>query len=383
MRISHLTLRNWKNFRKVDANLSSRMFIVGPNASGKSNLLDVFRFLKKIAISGFKDAVKERDGVSKIRCLAARRYSNVEIDVSIISKEDNAKTPDWRYHISFNQDNRRNPILKEEKVWRKNELIVARPDKVDKEDEARLYQTALEQINANKDFREVADFLKRILYIHLVPQIIRKPGVYSPAEPITGDPYGSDFLGQLAQTPQKTRESRLRKIQKVLQIAVPQLESLELKPDERGVPHLVGAYKGWRAYPTGQNEEQFSNGTLRLIGLLWALFEGEGPLLLEEPELSLHAGFVKKLAPLMYRLQKLRKGRRQILVSTHSPELLSDRGIDASEVLVLYPTQEGVQVKVAADDKEIRKLLEVGMSPAEAIIPKSEPEKLEQLELFG
>ncbi|MBA7596200.1 hypothetical protein ES703_03169 [subsurface metagenome] len=382
MRISRLELRNWKNFRKVDVELSNRVFIVGPNACGKSNLLDVFRFLKRIATTGFKEAVGERDGVSKIRCLAARQYSDIEIEVEIISSEENIASSDWRYRIAFNQDNLRNPKLKEEKVWCKDKLILNRPDDKDREDDARLYQTALQQINANKPFREMAYFFKSVQYIHLVPQLIRKPGVYSPREPITGDPYGSDFLGRLAETLQRTRESRLKRIQEVLKIALPQLESLELKKDERGIPHLVGAYKHWRLHPTDQNEEQFSDGTLRLIGLLWALTEGEGPLLLEEPELSLHAGFVKKLAPLIYRLQKRRKGRRQILISTHSSELLFDKGIDASEVLLLHPSQEGTKVQLAADDAEIRKLLESGMSVAEVVIPKSEPEKLEQLDLF-
>lgn len=45
MKITRIELRNWKNFKKVDAELSGRMFLVGPNASGKSNFLDAFRFM--------------------------------------------------------------------------------------------------------------------------------------------------------------------------------------------------------------------------------------------------------------------------------------------------------------------------------------------------
>ncbi|MCC6394681.1 MAG: AAA family ATPase, partial [Bryobacterales bacterium] len=49
MIISQLVLRNWRNFRTVDVRLTDRVFIVGPNASGKSNLLDSIRFLRDIA----------------------------------------------------------------------------------------------------------------------------------------------------------------------------------------------------------------------------------------------------------------------------------------------------------------------------------------------
>jgi predicted ATPase len=379
MRISHLRLKNWKNFTEVDVKLRDRVFIVGPNASGKSNLLDVFRFLKKIATTGFKEAVEERGGVSKIRCLSARRSSDIEIEVALISDETRSKIPDWRYYIAFSQDNNRNPILVDEKVWKKKTTILERPDGKDKKDSARLFETALEKNSTNKDFRDISDFFQSIRYMHLVPQIIRNPGLYTPLQPILGDPFGSDFLGRIAETSKKIQESRLKKIQKVLEVAVQQLENLSLIKDKRGIPHLVGKYQHWRGTPAGQNEIQFSDGTLRLIGLLWALFEGEGPLLLEEPELSLHAGFVKKLAPLMHRLQRLRGVRRQILVSTHSADLLSDDGIDGSEVLVLYPSSEGTKVQSAIANREIKALLESGMTVAEAVIPHSEPKDLDKL----
>lgn len=76
MHISHIKLRNWKNFKEVEADLTLRTFVIGPNASGKSNLLDVFRFLRDVANDGLRKAVgEERGGVSTIRCLAATRYS--------------------------------------------------------------------------------------------------------------------------------------------------------------------------------------------------------------------------------------------------------------------------------------------------------------------
>lgn len=48
LRFTHLSLDNWHNFSQVAVALQGRAFLVGPNASGKSNFLDVFRFLQKI-----------------------------------------------------------------------------------------------------------------------------------------------------------------------------------------------------------------------------------------------------------------------------------------------------------------------------------------------
>jgi predicted ATPase len=49
MRFTRLALENWRNFRSVDVPLAQRVFVVGPNASGKSNLLDTIRFLRDVA----------------------------------------------------------------------------------------------------------------------------------------------------------------------------------------------------------------------------------------------------------------------------------------------------------------------------------------------
>jgi predicted ATPase len=355
------------------------MFIIGPNASGKSNLLDVFRFLRDISKpgGGFQKAVTDRGGVSSLRCLAARRYSDITVEVQVENQIDMKNQEPWKYRITFNQDKRRIPNVKEEKIWKEGRIILSRPDDTDKIDQVRLTQTNLEQVNVNQEFRELARFFESIQYLHLVPHIIRDTGRTIPR---SGDPFGSDFLERLASTPDKTRRARLRAISEALKVAVPQLKELELDRDIRGTPHLKALYEHWRPRGAWQNEMLFSDGTLRFLGFLWSLLDGQGPLLLEEPELSLHPGIVRRLARVIYRIQRA-KGR-QVLVSTHSPELVSDKGISGEEVILLQPTKNGTRMVVGKDDKQIRTLLEEGASAGEAVIPATEPKDARQLELF-
>ena len=65
MSFSKFYLENLRNFARVDVALQQRMFLVGPNASGKSNLLDVFRFLRDLVRvgGGLEQAVADRGGV--------------------------------------------------------------------------------------------------------------------------------------------------------------------------------------------------------------------------------------------------------------------------------------------------------------------------------
>ena len=374
-RFTGLSLENWRNFVGVDVDLQRRAFLVGPNASGKSNFLDAFRFLYDIAAvgGGFQEAVRRRGGVSGLRALAARRYSDVGVSVTVGSDEEGDR---WKYRIRFAQDNTRRPFIKEETVLHGGEKLLQRPNEDDERDPERKTQTYLEQVNVNREFRELVDFLDSVRYRHIVPQLVRDPDRSVGRE---NDPFGGDFLDQLASTQPRTLNSRLRRITSALQVAVPQLQDLELHRDDRGTPHLRGRYEHWRPQGAWQNEQDLSDGTLRLLGFLWSVLDGSGPLLLEEPELSLHPEVVRHIPQLVARAQ--RSGGRQVIMSTHSADLLQDRGIGMDEVLLLTTSHEGTEVQPAGSKFEIRQLLEAGLSMADAVIPYTRPEKAGQLAL--
>lgn len=375
LQFRHLSLENWRNFTRIDVDVQRRAFLIGANASGKSNLLDVFRFLHDLVAvgGGFGQAIRKRGGISRLRSLSARRYPDVAIHVQV--GDEHATL--WEYVLRFGQDNRQRPIIKQEMVIRAGETILDRPDQRDKEDLERLTQTYLEQVHANQPFREVADFFATIHYLHIVPQVLREP---NRSIDRTDDPYGGDFIEQLVRTPHKTQRARLQRITDALQVAVPQLRELELTRDARGAPHLRGKYEHWRAQDAWLDEDQFSDGTLRLIGLLWAILDGTGPLLLEEPELSLHSEVVRYLPSVFAAVQ--RRSRRQIIVSTHAREMLQDEGIGLDEVLVLIPSAEGTTVAPAGTFDEVPLLVEKGVSLADAVMPRTAPARVEHLALF-
>lgn len=383
MVIKRLHVRNWRNFRSLDVNLRERMFVVGPNAAGKSNFLDIFRFLRDVARDeggGLQKAIKDRGGVSKVRSLAARRDPVISIEVELAESADDEAI--WRYSLGIRQMARglRLPQVDFERVWHRDTQVLDRPDSDDITDAARLTQTHLEQIGANAEFRDVVKFLQSATYLHLVPQLLRFADQIQ-GRIVTDDPFGQGFLERVARSQEKARKSRLRAVENALKIAVPQLQKLQFKRDPvTGRPHLEAMYSHWRPNAGWQQEDQFSDGTLRLIALLWSLLESDSLLLLEEPELSLNGAIVEQLPLLIARLQRTR--RRQIIVSTHSQSLLNDEGIDGREVLMLAPGAEGTVVTVAADVEEVRVLLESGLTAADAVLPMARAKRAERLPLF-
>jgi predicted ATPase len=105
--------------------------------------------------------------------------------------------------------------------------------------------------------------------------------------------------------------------------------------------------------------------------------------LLEEPELSLNSGIVAHIPAMIYRILRDSKKKRQVIISTHSAELLSDLSISGDEVLLLTPSAEGTEVSLASSIEEVRHLLEAGVSVADAVLPRTSPKRVEQLGLFG
>ena len=345
-------------------------------------MLDAFRFLRDIAKErggGLQYAIEKRGGLSKIRCLSARKDPEIIIGIELV-EPGNGATPKWRYEIGLKQEQggRHQPFVSSEKVWDSSGVkLLDRPDAGDKRDKARLQQTYLEQVNNNQGFREIAEYLNGITYMHLVPQLLRHSDDIQ-GKVLEDDPFGQGFLQKMARTPKRYRESRLNMINKIIQIAVPQLKNISIERDETsGRPHITSLYSHWRAKGARQREDQFSDGTLRLMALIWSLLEGDSLLLLEEPELSLHAGIVEKLAALLYRAQQRKK--RQILISTHSAELLSDKGIGGEEVLLLTPADEGTKVEVSSELADVKSLLSADVSVGEVVISRTRPKNAAQL----
>lgn len=384
MRFTRLQLTNWRNFRNATIPLEPRTFIVGPNASGKSNLLDALRFLKELAEDGGglqRAVVEQRGSLKAIRSLHARDRNDVGISADIL--DDDGWT--WTYHLMLAESNRapRGPYVRSEQVTRTRgkveDIKVIRYRSGDAtEDLEEKSETWLEQRSKNKSFRSLVQFFASVDYSHIVPQVVREQR--RPQDPGRHDPYGSDLIEDIARTGIKERGRRLGLVNRAMKAVLPQLEDITVVKDPVGKPHLSGRYKHWRGHAAQQSEDQFSDGTLRLIGLLWTLGARGGPILLEEPEISLHESAVSQLPVLLHRVAST--SGRQVIVSTHSEAMLSDRGIEPREIIQLETTDADTKVHIGTDVPLLVALAEAGEPLGKTLLSMTQPVAVAQLSLF-
>jgi predicted ATPase len=375
MQFTRIKLENWMNFKSVDVPLRQRVFLVGPNASGKSNFLAAFRFLQDCADptgEKFQGVVDSWGGISQIRSLYASKNAPVAIEVEAVVNGRDV----WNYRLELYEDGRKQTRIRKEVVRHGSVTLVERPGPEDKKNPRGLSEPYLGSSPNNAAFQPLAQGLAGIRYHHIIPLLVRED------EYPAADPWGGGLLKRVAQTPPKVRDQRIAKIIPALRVAIPQFKSLAFKADKDGAPHLRAFFEHRRSGSEWQTEEQLSDGTLRLFGLLWAMLDGDGPLLLEEPEISLHPALLAYLPGIMASIGY--KHGRQIFVSTHSPEMLMDEGLAMQEVLLLTPTKHGTDLRPASGYDQIRTLLGGGtLRMADAVFPETAPRETSRFALFG
>lgn len=382
MYISRIKLYNWKNFRDCEVLLAERCFVIGANATGKSNFLDVLRFLRDIVKQGggLQFAVNVRGGLKKIRCLAARQRTEVCVEVDI--SENGKNDPKWKYSLELVNTGggiqNVTALVNREEVYNyyKDETILLRDNSFKEDDAETKKYTHLEQPTANAKFREIKDVFQTTEYLNVIPQFVRDADSIMLSSGME-DYYGRNFMRRLALLNEKTRNKYLKIINEVLLTAVPQLENLSFVKDEKGVPHVEAKYHHWRARGSKQNEQMFSDGTIRLIGFLFAMLDGNGIILLEEPETNLHTAIVAAIPEFVAKVQRNKK--RQVIITTHSYEILSNKGIRAEELVILRPSPEGTIAENALEDKAVSAMLEAGLSAADAAMAETRADNIDDI----
>lgn len=375
MKISRIKLRNWRNFRDVEIpDLPDIVYLIGPNASGKSNILDALNFLKDIAKplgGGIQQAVNKRGGMKNIRSFHAQGNHDVKIEIDVSDLQDNLR---WTYSLSFNSSEQdiSSPLVARESVigysaGNPQSLLDAKADSNDGLDTSVFQQTHLEQSFANRAFKDLADYLGRIKYFHLIPQIL-KFGDQMGGRVLDEDPFGQKFIDRISSTDCETRTSRISKIEASLKSIIPQLEKFTFEKDgHSGKPHLEIELDRHRFNGGKQREDQISDGTLRLIAMLWTCYEFSGyPILIEEPELSLNDGIVEDLHWVFE--QSLDQSERggQLFLTTHNRSLLSNPGIDTRSLVVIESSEDGSQARKALEAELM--VIESGFPASEAIL---------------
>ena len=362
--ISHIYAKNWKNFPEINLLVDSRKnLLIGANASGKTNFLDLLRFIGDIARNDLQKAVNSRGGFASLRFFKYKK-DETEISVKFTIRNFDDFNDFFEYELAFkiSWGGSKNLYIDKE-ILRHNDKeifnIVSKFKEVDKKD--RIQTIIHNQYLSNKIIKS---FFENIFYYHLNPLSVRKRTA-DDRNKTELDSSGANFIEILYKTSNKMRQSFLAKATASLQSFIPNLENIKFEQDNSGIYHLFLEMKDSKNNEIKQDEILMSDGTLRLLGLLWSIYEKSSKssvLLIEEPEISLHTEIINYLPRLLHQIQRNKKV--QIFLTTHSPEMLREP-IKAENVFGIYFEDKGSKIQSIKNWKDFEIFEKSGFSLSE------------------
>lgn len=337
--LTRVVLRNYKSIAACDVSPAQLSFLVGPNGSGKSNFLDALRFVADSLWSSMDHALRDRGGINEVRRRSSGHPTNFGIHVGF-------NLADSRGQYAFTVGARKQggyEIQREECVVsreNRNDYYRVEQGRVVKSTLAsppvaaadRLYLVNVSGVDA---FRPVYDALSDTGFYNLNPDAIRDLQPPDPGGLLLGN--GSNVASVLSNLAAHSPEFKTR-IDEYLGKVVPGITKVSLRligPREtlEFLQEVRGAKHPWRFLASNM-----SDGTLRAFAVLLALFQGAGnggsaPRLvgIEEPEIALHPAAAGVL------VDALRDAIEhvQVLVTSHSPDLLDNHDIPDESILAV------------------------------------------------
>lgn len=340
--IHRVTIRNYKSIAACRVDLGPLMFLVGPNGSGKSNFLDAVRFVADALRSSLDHALRDRGTIKEVRRRSGGHPNHfaLRFDFALPSGQTGhyafriGAKPAGAYEVQTEECS----IHSAEAIG-SSHFFHIRSGKVESASFSptpatlpdRLFLVA---VSGLPEFRPVFDALSRIQVYNLNPREIAAMQRPDPGDMLRRD--GSNAASVLQQFPPDVRE----RVSSNLSRIVPGVSAAEAKTlGSRETIEFRQTIKG-QGHPWRFLAGAMSDGTLRAFGILLAVFQaassrsGSSPPLLiglEEPEMALHPAAASVL------LSALREGARhcQILVTSHSPDLLDNPDIPTESLLAV------------------------------------------------
>ena len=351
--LNSVHIKNFRNLRDVKLSLKPLTVIVGPNASGKSNILNALQFLQNIIDQGinpsFYRLIRE--------CFWAREANSFSFNLQtqVGNVDTRVKDVDTEYELVVKRKSEK--YLFSEKLLVDNRKIISisncqgtvESETDDSKTEYNSDVPALESAGkyGNRPItRILCKFIKGWQFHDLDPDFAKRSlRIFSPVEDeIQNDLKLSTFGGNLPEVLwnwyQKNDHSFMNVVHSLYDVMNFRINYDSIDGEEK----LCLIEKGKKSIPL----EVASDGMLRLIAYLILRNESEPPSLIafEEPERGFHPGVLNEITNILREISE----NSQVIITTHSSELLnaflySDFSSDSLGILLLRNrSKEGTEV---------------------------------------
>jgi len=401
MSIRRIEVKNFKSFKELKIDLGKFNVIIGANASGKSNFVHIFEFLRDITSSGLDNAVSMQAGVEYLRNMNIG--ASEPLSIKVVSDQEfrwgletkvgliGIKTYEviYEFALRFNKRGsgfriakdrldqrcrfikleRKEREIKEKEILGDGEILISRSNgrvKIDlnippnvplkKED---IFPPFLqeEKLPEHKLLLETPYF-----FIPPLEGIFSEISIYDfdpklpkKATPITGKAELEEDginLPIILKNITENRERR-RKLLNLVKDVLPFVENLDVEKfaDKSLLFKLKESYFKTQYLPASL----ISDGTINMTALIVALYFEKKPfVIIKEPERHIHPYLISKVVEMMRDVSQTQE--KQIVVTTHNSEFVKYAGLE--NILLVSRNEDGFStVSRPADKEEVKAFL--------------------------
>jgi predicted ATPase len=356
--IHKVYVRNYKSIAEAEVTLERFTVFIGPNGSGKSNFVDALRFVRDAIVSGLDTAISHRRGIRAIRRWSPRRPVDVTIKLEFLFPDGtqtiygfelgSEKGGEYRIKAEFCQTIQSNGTEDGFEVREGNIVRFPKALELPTPPEPQPVRFLLFPFLGTAVAQQAWNFLRSIGFYHPLPNAIRTSAYMPVIVPPPLLEHGEN-LPFVLRTLQQHHPDTFQQISEYLRLLVPGLKSLA--PSKSG--DMLEVKHGDENETFAELEFwQESDGTLRLLALLTAMYQ-QPPLymlVIEEPELTVHPEALAVLVDLLIE----RSAYQQVLITTHSPDLLNCLPAETLRIVEL----EGGTTKIGPLSEEQKAVVE-------------------------
>lgn len=342
--LRRMDLSSFRSLSFQHVEFDNPTFVVGRNGSGKSNFADAFAFLSEAMSSPLQAVIERRGGFAAVSHRRSGRGRPANLTLHVFLENVDSGTSRAEYYVDLS------PRRGDEFEVASETCIVTRSDRAGASFVRQTakgltkWQSSIESlvpvvepnalalplVGGDKRFGPLFRFLSGMRTYRIEPAALRAMQDSDGGSGLRSD--GRNAASVLREIQRRSPGEDWTRICELLESVVP--GTVGVRPKKHG-NKLTLEFTQNRAGAEPIKFEAFSmsDGTLRVLGLITAVFQRPTPslLVIEEPEASIHPGALGSILDVL----RLACHSMQVVVTTHSPDILDAKWIEDRHLRIL------------------------------------------------
>jgi predicted ATPase len=335
-RIRQIQIRNYKSLGQVVVDLAPFTALVGANGAGKSNFVDALTFARDCVSLSLDSALSSHRGLSIVS--RWQDLDSAELGFRFLIDLPGEKMADYGFEIALGREKPLRVMRErctiqgpgsEEIGFEVNQGTFHReiPGIRPKLSPDRL---ALLAASGTDEFRPIYDFLSSMRFYSIEPRTL---GAWQETD--SGEvlwPHAYNAAAVLKSLREQNPE-RYERVRRLLSLAVPGIQNIEYGGPWSDKTMLIFLQDVGLDDPASFFGYEMSDGTLRILGLLLAVYQLQPSslIVIEEPEATVHPAAAELIVQVL--LDAARD--RQVLITTHSPDILDSKELTDEQIRIV------------------------------------------------